>query len=120
MLMEEPKEGIEGGRKEANWEQGFLGFFFKILFILFLDRAERREKEIERNINVWLPLMHPLPGTQPATQACGLTGNRTSDPVVCKQALNPPSPTSQGRNKFIDGNFYLQRLWVWGTWNKKA
>ena len=29
-------------------------FFFKILFILFLDRGEGREKERERNINVWL------------------------------------------------------------------
>ena len=28
-------------------------FFKKILFIYFLGRWERREKEIERNINVW-------------------------------------------------------------------
>ena len=34
--------------------------FLKILFILFLDRGERREKERERNINVWLLLeCHP-------------------------------------------------------------
>ena len=33
------------------------------------------EKERDRNINVWLRLMHPLLGTWPATQACALTGD---------------------------------------------
>ena len=36
--------------------------FFKILFIYFLERGERKEKETERNISVWLPLVHPLLG----------------------------------------------------------
>ena len=59
----------------------FLFCFLKISFIdLFLDRGEGREKERERKINVWLPLMHPLPGTLPETKACALTRNRTSDP----------------------------------------
>ena len=31
-------------------------------FIYILEREERREKEKERNISVWLPLMHPLTG----------------------------------------------------------
>ena len=39
----------------------------------FLERGEWRKKE-RRNINVWLPLVHPLLGTWPATQACALTG----------------------------------------------
>ena len=47
-------------------------------------------------MNVWLPLPHPLPGTQPATQACALTGNRTHDPLVHRLALNSLSHTSQG------------------------
>ena len=38
----------------------------------------------------------PLLGTWPATQACVLTGNRTSDPLVHKRVLNPLSHTSQG------------------------
>ena len=46
-----------------------------MLFILFLDRGEVREKERKRNINVWLPLMSPPLGTWPATQACALIGN---------------------------------------------
>ena len=33
-----------------------------------------------------------------ATQACALTGNLTSDPLVCRPVLNPPSHTSQGYN----------------------
>ena len=48
---------------------------FKILFYLFLEREDRREKERERNISVWLPLVRPLLGTWPATQACALTEN---------------------------------------------
>ena len=35
----------------------------KILFIYFLERGEGREKERERNINVWLLLTQPLLGT---------------------------------------------------------
>ena len=45
---------------------------------------------------MWLPLMHPLLGTWPRTQACALTGNRTGNPLVPRLALNPLSHTSQG------------------------
>ena len=47
----------------------------KILFILFLEGGEEREIERARNINVWLPLVHPLLGTWPESQSCALTGN---------------------------------------------
>ena len=40
--------------------------------------------------------MRPLLGTLPTTQACALTGNRTSDPLVYRLALSPLSHTSQG------------------------
>ena len=36
-------------------------YFLKDFIYLFLERGERKEKERERNINVWLPLMHPPP-----------------------------------------------------------
>ena len=36
---------------------------FKDFIYLFLDRGEGMEKERERNINVWLPVMYPLLGT---------------------------------------------------------
>ena len=74
----------------------FLTFIKEYFISLFLERGERRAKERERNITVWLPLMHPPLGTWPTTQACALTGNQTGDPLVCRVALNPPSHTSQG------------------------
>ena len=70
--------------------------FLKDFIYLSLERGEGREKEEEWNINVWLPLVHPVLGTWPATQACALTGIRTSDALVCRPALNPLSHTSQG------------------------
>ena len=70
--------------------------FFKDFIYLFIDRGEGKEKERERNISVWLPLVRPVLGTWPAPQACALTGNRTSDPLVCRPVLNPLSHTSQG------------------------
>ena len=70
-----------------------LNIFLKI-FIYFTFRERGKEKE-ERNINVWLPLLHPLLGTWPATQACALTGNRTGDPLVHRLVHNPLSHTSE-------------------------
>ena len=72
--------------------------FFKLedFIYLFLERGGRREKERERNINVWLPLACPPLGTRPATQACALTGNQTGYPLVRRPMLNPLSHTSQG------------------------
>ena len=37
-----------------------------------------------------------LLGTWSTTQACALTGNQTSDPLVHRPALNPLTHTSQG------------------------
>ena len=48
-----------------------------------------------------LPLTCSQPGTRPTTQACALTGNRTSDPLVCRPALSPLSHSSQGWFTFI-------------------
>ena len=47
-------------------------------------------------------LTHPPSGTQPATQACALTGNRTHDPLVHRLALNPLSHASQGSIHFLN------------------
>ena len=53
-------------------------------------------------MNVWLPLERPLLGTWPATQACVLMGNRSSDPLVRRPAaLNPLSHSSQGSYSFL-------------------
>ena len=74
--------------------------YFKYFTYLFLERGEGKEKERETNISVWVPIMCPLLGTWPATQACALTGNLTGGPLVCRLALNPLSHTSQGQNSF--------------------
>ena len=51
-------------------------FFLKILFI-FIGKG--REGERERMKHPCGCLLHPLLGTWPATQACALTGNQTSN-----------------------------------------
>ena len=56
--------------------------FKKDFIYLFLERRGRREKEMKRNINVWLPFAYSPLGTWPATQTCALTGNWTGDPLV--------------------------------------
>ena len=85
------------GRKSHIRGSVFLfPFFLKKYFIyLFLEREEGREKERERNINVWLPLIRPLLGTWPVTQACALSGNQTGNPLVHRPTLSPLSHTSQ-------------------------
>ena len=81
----------------CSWFSGYIFEGFKKSFIyLFLNRGEGREKERERNVSVWLPLVRPLLRTWPTTQACALTGNRTSNSLVCRPALKPLSHTSQG------------------------
>ena len=52
-------------------------FLIKTFFIcLFLERGEGREKERERNINVWLPLACPPLGAPP-------TGDPVQNPGMC-------------------------------------
>ena len=77
----------------------FLNFFERFYVFIFRDRGrEGKEKERERNIIVWLPVMCPHLGTWPATQACALTGNRTGNPLVCRPVLSPLSYTMQSLN----------------------
>ena len=71
-------------------------YFVKDFIYLCLERGEEREKERERNINLWLPLMHPPLGSWPTAQARALTGNQTSDLLVCRLAHNPLSHINQG------------------------
>ena len=50
---------------------------------------------------MWLPRACPRLGTWPATQACALTGNQSSGPLVRRPALNPLSHSSQGEFLFL-------------------
>ena len=68
---------------------------FKDCIYSFLERGEGRDKEKERSFSVWLPLMYPLQGTWPTTQAHALTGNRTQRPFgsqACPQSTEPHQP----------------------------
>ena len=70
--------------------------FFKDFIYLFLDRREGG-----RETSVCGCLLHaPHWGPSPSSQACALTGNRTSDHLVHSLVLNPLSHTSQDRDNF--------------------
>ena len=71
----------------------------------------------KRYIN-WLPLECPQLGTQPATQACALTGNRTSNLSVHRLALNPLSHTSQGQyHIFLNQmSYYVHSILVYKSY----
>ena len=74
-------------------------------------RERGREKERGRNIDVWLPLEHPLLGTWPTTQAYAVTGNQTGDPLAHRPAVNPLSHISQGSLCcFVEKDTKVQKL----------
>ena len=84
--------------------------FFKVLFI-FREREREGEREGMKHQCV-VASCTPLRGTWPATQACALIRNRTSDPLVCKPLLNPLSYTSQGKLLvFLKKKKYLLCSW---------
>ena len=71
-------------------------FFFLDFIYLFLERVERKEKERERNISVWLPLTCPLVGTWPRTSDVPWLGIEPVTLWFAACTLNPLSHTSQG------------------------
>ena len=85
----------------------FVNQVFQLSAVHFKDFIyfQREEKEgrkrwretsfCERNMD-GLPLVCSQMGTWPTTHACALTGNQTSDLLVCRLVLNPLSHSSQG------------------------
>ena len=102
----------------------FFFYFFKDFTHLFLQRGEGKEKERERNINMWLPLARPQLRTWPAAQACDRTGNQTCDPLV----HSPLSHTSQGSFSFflsvklfnMPFNSTRELCWVVQSWYRPS
>ena len=90
------------------WDFTAYIFFKDFLFILFLDSGE--EKEGEKHQCVVASCALPTGGTWPATQACALTGNQTSNPLVRRLVLNPLSHTSQGLPIFSSRIFMVFTL----------
>ena len=76
---------LVGGRR------GECKYFIVLRFYLFLEGKRGRE------ISIHGCLLHTSywgPGLQP--RLCALTGNGTSNPLVCRPAFNPLSHTNQG------------------------
>ena len=82
----------------------FLFYPHPRICLLIPKRRERKERERKRNIDQ-LPLVSatardliygPQPGTEPATQPCVLTGNRTPDFSVYGTMLQPREPHQPG------------------------
>ena len=70
-------------------------YLFLKRFYLFLEKGREGGREEEKHQCVVASGAPPM-GTWPTTQACALTGDRTSDPSVHRLALNLLSHTSQG------------------------
>ena len=66
----------------------------KYFIYLFLEKG--REKDRERNVNVWLPLMCPQLGTWPATQACALTEKYNQQPFGLQAGALSIEPQQPG------------------------
>ena len=66
--------------------------------MLFIFRERGRDGERGRDtLMCGCPSSTPQLGTWHPTQACALTGNQTSDPLVCRLALKPLGYTSQDK-----------------------
>ena len=105
----------------AKYFTSLIFIFLKRDFIYLLLEREK-EEERERNINVWLPLTCPLLGTWPTTQACALTGNWTSDPLVHRPVLNPLSHTRVPVLffKIIKRHLNLYTCFLWKTFHYES
>ena len=93
-----------------------MSFCLRFYFITFKETGREGEREGERHINVWLPLACPPLGIWPATEACALTGNRTSSPLVLRLALNPLSHSSQRQLYVFLGEVSVQVLCTFFDW----
>ena len=72
-------------------------FFTRFSLFIFRQRGREGEREGEKHQCVVVSCTPPTGNlTRHATQAHALTGNRTSDPLVLRPALNPLSHATQG------------------------
>ena len=80
-------------RRRVGGERGRKTSVRNICLYFFLKGRGGRKGEKDQCVVV---SRRPSTAGLPATQACALTGNRTSDPLVCRLVLSPLSHTSQG------------------------
>ena len=86
---------------------GIKSILFKKDFIyVFLEKREGRDKKRERNINVWLPLLHPQPGTWPRSQACALDGELNQRPFHLQAGTQSTQPHQPGLKSIPSNNIF--------------
>ena len=68
---------------------------------MFID-FRGRGRETERNINQ-LPPVAPQLGTEPTTNICALTWNRTHNPLVYRTMFQPTHPTRASKSIYDKG-----------------
>ena len=73
----------------------FISLKKDVHLFIFRERGKEGEKEGEKHQSVVASHVPPT-GDLAATQACALTGNRTSNTLVHRPVFNPLSYTSQG------------------------
>ena len=78
-------------------------FFLRFYLFIFRERAREREREGDKHrcVRDQLLLACVQLGTWTTTQACALTGNQTSHPLVLRPVLSLPNHTSQGPGIFL-------------------
>ena len=72
-------------------------FFLKKFFKDFILRERGKERERERNTNVWLPITRPPLQTWPATQACALDWESNQRPFGSQDGTQSTEPHQLGQ-----------------------
>ena len=76
-------------------------FSRRLYLFIFRERGREEEREGEKH-HCEVAYHAPLLGTWPEIQACA-----TSDPSVCRQALNPLSHTKQGLSQALGNTIFI-------------
>ena len=82
----------------------YLFLFFKDFIYLLLERGREGE---EREINVWLPLVRPLLGAWPTTQACAIDRESNWWCFGCQAGTKSTEPHQPGLFELIFDNLKL-------------
>ena len=78
---------------------------------------EGKKHRCERQTSMgWLLFLAPQAGTRPATQACALTRNGTSDPLLWEGTLNQQSHVGQDYSRVLVFSMFP---FSWGRWQLK-
>ena len=86
----------------------FLTVAFSVYYS-FIFREKKGGKKRERKVNLWLPLVYPLLGIWPTTQAFALDWESNWWPLVHRLAFNALCHSSQGRTLTSNNKRFILR-----------